>query len=112
MMESLLVPNNLNCDRTSRSMISAAQYLTEGTLPETVHDFVTVTKLVPVHDKIVAAIIVIAVVVRRFVRVGRLLLATSPDVIHRRIIKNLLPLILGQMLSLAALEHSLNIVSE
>ena len=83
MMEPLLVPDNLYCDGPSGSMVSAAQHLSKGTLPEAVHDFVTVTKMVPVDDKIIAPIIVIAVVVCGSVRVSGLLRATSPDVIHR-----------------------------
>ena len=106
MMEPFLVPNNLYCDGPSCSMISAAQHLAERTLPEAVHDFVTVTKMVPVNDKIVTPIVVIAIVVRRSVRVSRLLRATSPDVIHRWVIEDFLPLVLGQMLSLTALEYS------
>ena len=106
MMEPFLVPDNLYCDRPSCSMISAAQHLAEGTLPEAVHDFVTVTKMVPVDDKIVTPIIIIAIIIRRPVRVSRLLRATNPDVIHRWVIEDLLPLVLGQMLSLTALEHS------
>lgn len=98
MMESLLVPNNLYCDRVSCSVVSAAQYLTEGALPETAHDFVAVTKMVMINDKIVATIVVITVVIRRPVRVSKLLLATSPNIIHRRVIKDLSPLVLGQML--------------
>jgi hypothetical protein len=50
-------------------MISAAQYLTKRSLPEAARDFVTVTEMVMVDDKIVATVIVIAVVVRWFVRV-------------------------------------------
>jgi len=106
MMESLLVPNNLYCDRLSCSVISTAQYLTEGTLPKTVQDFVAVTKMVMINDKIVATIVVIAVIIRRFVRVSKFLLATCPDVVHRRVIKDFSPLVLGQMLQLAALKHS------
>jgi hypothetical protein len=64
-------------------MISAAQHLAKGALPEAVHDFVTVAEVVSVDDKIVSPIIVIPVVVCRSVRMSRLLRATSPDVIHR-----------------------------
>jgi hypothetical protein len=105
-MEPFLVPNNLYRDRLSCGMISTAQYLAEGTFPEAVHNLVTVTEMITVDDEIVTAVIVIPVIVRRPVRMGRFLLATSPNVIYGRVIKDLLPLVLGQMLSLTALEDS------
>jgi hypothetical protein len=106
MVEPLLVSNDLDCDRPSCSMISAAQYLTKGPLPEAARDFVTVTEMVMVDDKIVATVIVIAVVVRWFVRVRRFLLAAGTNAIHRGVIKDLLSLVLRQILSLVALEDS------
>jgi len=79
MMEPLLVPNNLDCDGPSCSMILAAQHLSKN---EAIHDFVMVAKMVPVDDKIITLIIVIAIVVCGPVRVSRLLCAISPDVVH------------------------------
>ena len=70
MMEPLLVPNNLYCNRLSCRMISTAQYLTERTFPEAVHYFVTVTKMVTLNDKVITAVIIVAVVVRRSVGMG------------------------------------------
>lgn len=57
-----------------------------------------------VDDKVVAAVVIVPVVVRWLVRMPGLLLAASPDVIHRGVIKDLLSLVLRQMLSLATLE--------
>jgi len=51
-------------------MITAAQYLSEGTLPEAVQYFVTITKMVTLDDKIITAVIIVAVVVRRPVGMG------------------------------------------
>ncbi len=92
-VESLLVSNDLNCNRCTRGMISAAQYLTKGPLPKAVHDFVTVTEMVMINYKIVTAVVVVAVVIRRLIWVSRFLLATSPDVVHRRVVKNFLALV-------------------
>ena len=61
-------------------MILAAQHLSKN---EAIHDFVTVAKMVPIDDKIITPIIVIAIVVCGPVRVSRLLRAISPDVVHR-----------------------------
>ena len=63
-------------------MVPAAQYLAKRTLPEAVHDFVTVTEMVTVDDKIITAVIIIAVVIGRPLGMGWLLLATSSNVIH------------------------------
>jgi len=82
MMEPLLVPNDLYCNRLSCSMISTAQYLAERTLAEGVQYFVTVTKMVTLNDKIITTVIIIAVVVRRSVGMGQFLLATSSNVKH------------------------------
>jgi hypothetical protein len=82
MMEPLLVPNNLYCNRPSCRMISTAQYLAERTLPKAVQYFVAVTKMVTLDDKIITAVIIVAVVVRRFVGVGWFFLATSSNVKH------------------------------
>jgi len=79
MMELLLVPNNLDCDGPSCSMILAAQHLSKN---KAIHDFVTVAKMVPVDNKIITPIIVIAIVVCRLVRVSRLLCTISPDGVH------------------------------
>lgn len=70
MMEPLLVPNNLYCNRLSCCMVSTAQYLAERTLPEAVQYFVTVTEMVTLNDKIITAVIIVTVVVRRFVGMG------------------------------------------
>jgi hypothetical protein len=105
-VEPLLVPNNLYCNRLSCRMISTAQYLAERTLPEAVHYFVTVTKMVTLDNKIITAVIIVAVVVRWSVGMSWFLLATSSNVKHRRIIKDLLLLVVRQMLSLAALKNS------
>lgn len=104
MVKPLLVPNNLNCDRRSRSMISAAQHLTKRPLPQTVHDFVTVGKMVTIDHEIVAALVVVAEVVRRPVWVREFLFATGPDVVHRWVVKNFLALVFRQVLTLATLK--------
>lgn len=82
MMKTLLVPNNLYCNRLSCCMVSATQYLAKRTLPKAAHDFVTVAEVVMVDDKIIAAVIIVAVVVRQSLGMGLLLLATSSNVIH------------------------------
>lgn len=79
MMEPLLVSNNLYRNGLSCGMISAAQHLTKGAFSETARDLVTVTEMIMVDDEIVTAVIIIPVIVRR-------------------------PVVLGQMLSLTALE--------
>ena len=104
MVKPLLVPNDLNCDRRSRGMISAVQHLTERPLPKAVHDFVTVSKMVMIDDEIVATFVVVAIVVRRPLWMGTFLLATGSDMVHRRIVKNFLALVIGQVLTLAALK--------
>jgi hypothetical protein len=105
MVESLFVSNNLDCDRPSCSMISATQYLTKGSLPEAACDFVTIAEMVMVNDKVVAAVVVVAVVIRWLVRMCKFLFAAGSDEIYRRVIKDLLTLVIRQMLSLAALEN-------
>jgi hypothetical protein len=104
MVEPLLVSNNLDCNRPSCSMVSATQHLTKGPLPKATRNLVAIAEMVMVNDKVVAAVVVVAVVVRWFVRMRKFLLAAGPDVIHRRVIKDLLPLVIRQILSLAALE--------
>ena len=110
MVKPLLVPNDLNSDRRSRSMISAAQHLTEGSLSQTVHNFVAVGKMVTIDHEIVTAVVVVAVIVRRSFWVRKFLLATSPNVVHRRVIKNFLALEFGQVLTLAALKNGWRMV--
>ena len=63
-------------------MISTAQYLAERTLPKSIQNFVTVTKMVTLDDKIITAVIIVAIVVRRSVGMGWFLLATSSNVEH------------------------------
>lgn len=103
-MKPFLVPNDLNCNRRSRGMISAAQHLTERPLPKAVHDFITVSKMVTIDHEIVAAFVVVAVVVRRPFWVRKFLLATGPEIVHRRVVKNFLALEIRQVLALAALK--------
>ena len=105
-MKSLLVPNYLNRNRRSRSMISTAQHLTEGSLSKAVQDFVTVGKMVMIDHKIVAAVVVIAEIVGRFFWVRGFLRATGPDVVDGRVIKNFLTLVFRQVLTLATLKDS------
>ena len=70
MMEPLLVPNNLYCNRLSCRMVSTAQYLAERTFPKAVQYFVTVTKMVTLDDKIITTVIVVAVVICGSVGMG------------------------------------------
>lgn len=104
MVKSLLVPNDLNRDRRSRSMISTAQHLTERPLSQAVHDFVAVGEMVAIDYEIVAAVVVVAVVVRRSFWVRKFLFATGPDVVHGGIVKNFLALVFRQVLTLATLK--------
>ena len=105
-MKSLLVPNDLNRNRRSRSMVSTAQYLTERSLSKAVQDFVTIGKMVMIDHEIVTAVVVVAVIVRRFFWVRGFLRATGPDVVDGRVIKNFLTFVFRQVLTLATLEDS------
>jgi len=42
MMESLLVPNDLDSDALAGFVVAALQHLTEGSLTQETHDFVTI----------------------------------------------------------------------
>jgi len=41
-MESLLVPNDLDSDALAGFVVAALQHLTEGSLTQETHDFVTI----------------------------------------------------------------------
>lgn len=100
MMETLLVPNNLNGHRMPSAMIATVQHLSERAFTKGIDDLVTIVKVVPNDNLVVASVVVISVVVSRDIESGVMLLAGSAEVVHRGVILNLLLFVLREILGL------------
>ena len=75
-------------------MIPATEDLPERTLPKTVKNFITISQLIMIDDKIIASLIIVAVVICRSVWTCRFLVTLSANEIHRWVIQYLLALVL------------------
>ena len=95
MVESLLVTNDLDGDRLACAVISALKDLAKGTLAQRPDDFVSICKVIPDNQQVVASLVVVAIVVSRVVPCRRLLFAPSTDAVHILIVEDLLTLIVG-----------------
>lgn len=88
-MESLLVSDDLYRDTFSGSVISALEYLTEGTLAKESEDFIPIGQVIAEIDQIISTFIVVTVVVLACIGVRRpfrVLGSGKPD---GRIVENL-----------------------
>lgn len=104
MVESFLVPDYLNCEGLSGTMIPTVQYLTKRALPQGVDNLVPVRKMVVINDKIVASVVVIPVIVGRVVQHRGLLLASGTNTVYSREIEDFFAFIFGEELILRAFE--------
>ncbi len=104
MVEPLLVADNLDRYRLSCAVISAMQNLAERTFTKGVNDLVSECEVVVHDNKVVASLIVVAMVVRSVLQSRGLLIAPGANVVDRLVLENLLALVLRQVLNLAAFE--------
>ena len=104
MMETLLVPYNLDSYGLAGAMVAAVEHLSEGAFTQRIYDLVTIREVVVIDDLVVPALVVVAVVVRVVVRCRHLFVAARPDVVYRLEIEDLLALILGEVARLVALK--------
>lgn len=105
-MKAFLVADDLDSDGFTSAVIATVEHLTKGALAQGVYDLIAISQVVVIDDQIVASLVVVPKVVRRFVRVRGLLLAIRANIIHRWEIQNFLPLVIRQLMTLAALEDS------
>ena len=63
MMESLLVPNDLDRNHLTRTMISTLQHLAKRSFSQNVDDLVTIANVVVRNEQVVASIVVVSKVV-------------------------------------------------
>ena len=94
MMETLFVSNYLDGDRFTRTMIFALKHLAERPFSECVYDFVSVCQVIMVYHLIVASIVIVTIIIRRYVTSRQFLLGPVANVINRRIIQNFLALVI------------------
>lgn len=92
MVESLLVPDDLDRNRPSRAVISTLEDLAERSLPEQADDLVPVREVVPLDEQVVAPLVVVAVVVGRLLARGGLLGRALANVVDGRVVDDLFPL--------------------
>lgn len=104
MVEPLLVADNLDRYRLSCAVISAMQNLAERTFTKGVNDLVSECEVVVHDNKVVASLVVVAMVVRSVLQSRGLLIAPGANVVDRLVLENLLALVLRQVLNLAAFE--------
>lgn len=105
MVEPLLVSNDLHRDGLPSAVIPTVQDLTERALAQVANDLVSVCQVVTHDDLIVTPLVIIPKVVRGVIRRRPLLPALRSDAVDRRVIQDFLALILGQSLSLRALQN-------
>jgi hypothetical protein len=105
MMEPFLVSDDLNGNRFTSTVISTVQNLTKGSLPERINHFVSIGQVIAIDDKIVAPIIIIAVIVCGIVTSSKFLVTPGPDVVHSRKLENFFAFIIGEVDSLTAFQH-------
>lgn len=86
-------------------MIPTIQYLSERAFTKGIDNFVTVCEMIVIDNEIISALVIIAVIVRRVIKNGRLLFASCPDAIYRGVIEDLFAFIIGEVLDLTALQH-------
>jgi hypothetical protein len=104
MMEPLPVPDNLDRHKLAGSMIAAAKHLSKRSFAKSADNFIPVGQMVMFDNKIVASIIVIAMIVGGICYSGSLLLTTGSDEIHRRVSLDFLAFVVRQVLRLAAVK--------
>lgn len=99
-VEALLVADNLDCDGSASLVVTAVHNLTKRSLSEDIADLVAVTQVVALHDNVVTALIVVAVVV--CLSIG---LRAATDVVRDVVdvvkVENLLALIIRQRVEMS-----------
>ena len=103
-MKPLLIPYDLDRHRLARAMISAVQYLTEGSFAKSVNNLITVRKMIPEDNKVVATLIVISVVVSGVLQSGGLLVALSTNEVDRWVFEDFLAFIFGEVIHLVTFQ--------
>lgn len=99
-MEPLLVADNLDAHRQSSTMIPTLKHLAKRALAQSINNLIAVCKVVVLDDKIIAALIVIAIVVRRIIQSGHVLLASLSNIIYSLKVHHLLALKFTQVAAL------------
>jgi hypothetical protein len=94
-MEALLIADDLDCYRFTSAVIAAMQDLTKGALAERVDDLVPISQVIAIDDEVVSTVVVVPKIVSRVLRRGLVLLAPSPDTVDRRVVDDLLALVVG-----------------
>ena len=105
-VETLLVPDDLDGHGLPSAVIATVKHLPEGALTQSVDNLVTIRQVVAADDLVVTAFVVVAVVVCRDVGRRHLFLALGPDVVDRLVVQDLLTLIFRQIASLLTLEDN------
>ena len=82
MVETLLVPDDLDRYRLARAVVTAVKDLAERALAKRVDDLVAESQVVTVDDLVIPALVVVAVVVRRVIGCCHLFLAACTDEVH------------------------------
>ena len=91
-VESLLVPDDLDGDGSSRAVVTTLEDLTERTLAEQPDDLVPVREVIVLDDEVVSPFVIVAVVVDRLLASCRLLGGSLSDVEDGRVVDDFLAL--------------------
>jgi hypothetical protein len=102
-VETFLVPDDLDSDRLASTMVTTTQDLAEGTLPKCVHHLVSECQMIMGNNLIIAAFVVIAVIVYIILRCSLLLFTSRSDEVYHLIVEDFPLLVGGKVLGLAAL---------
>ena len=89
-------------------MVATMENLSERALPKRINDLVSVSQVIMIMNYVVSSIIIIAIIIRRVVTSCGLLVVLVAEKVHRRVIKDLFSLVIGQVDSLIAAEHGYN----
>ena len=96
MMESLLIPDDLDRDRTSRTMISTLQNLTKRPFPQQSDDLVSIREMIVLDNEVISSLVVVAVVVGRFLPRRSLLGGVLADVVDGRVVDDFFAFEVGE----------------
>lgn len=86
-------------------MIPTMQYLAERPFPQRVDDFVPICEMVVVDNKVVASVIIVAVIVRRIIQHCRLLLASGTNAVDGGEVEDFFPFEFRKVLILGAFKN-------
>lgn len=103
-MEAFLVPDDLDGDTLTGTMVTTTQDLAERALPKRIGDFISEGQMVMGHNLIVTTLVVIAVIVCGGLRCSLFLVTSCSDEVYRLIVENFLLLVGGKILHLVAFQ--------